>query len=239
MRKARSFRMRPSAPAGAAGRSNVTRTPSRRSSSATSGPPGAVAMTWGWASGGFWRQPPRATVVTSRVGRAAAILILSMGPSIEQRPCPVKLAQRAATESLARPSTDRGPVMSIRARCRPGRAPTSAALSDRLGSMKLYGYWRSSSTWRVRIALAWKGIPHEYQPVHMLRGGGEQHAAAYLAVNPLGEVPDPGVDRSWRRPPAVAVVRHHRLPGARPPAAARCSRPIRSWPPAPASWPRW
>jgi maleylpyruvate isomerase len=55
--------------------------------------------------------------------------------------------------------------------------------------MKLYGYWRSSSTWRVRIALGWKGIPHEYQPVHMLRGGGEQHAAAYRAVNPLGEVP--------------------------------------------------
>ena len=55
--------------------------------------------------------------------------------------------------------------------------------------MKLYGYWRSSSTWRVRIALAWKRIPHEYQPVHMLRGGGEQHAAAYKAVNPLSEVP--------------------------------------------------
>ena len=64
--------------------------------------------------------------------------------------------------------------------------------------MKLYGYWRSSSTWRVRIALAWKRIPHEYQPVHMLRGGGEQHAAAYRAVNPLGEVPDAGVDRRRR-----------------------------------------
>jgi maleylpyruvate isomerase len=55
--------------------------------------------------------------------------------------------------------------------------------------MKLYGYWRSSSTWRVRIALGWKAIPFDYQPVHMLRGGGEQHAAGYRAVNPLGEVP--------------------------------------------------
>jgi maleylpyruvate isomerase len=64
-------------------------------------------------------------------------------------------------------------------------------------TMKLYGYWRSSSTWRVRIALAWKRIPYTYQPVHMLRGGGEQHGPAYRAVNPLGEVPslewtDPG-----------------------------------------------
>ncbi len=55
--------------------------------------------------------------------------------------------------------------------------------------VKLYGYWRSSSTWRVRIALAWKRIPFEYQPVHMLRGGGEQHADTYKAVNPLSEVP--------------------------------------------------
>jgi maleylpyruvate isomerase len=55
--------------------------------------------------------------------------------------------------------------------------------------MKLYGYWRSSSAWRVRIALAWKGVPYEYQPVHLLRDGGEQHGPAYRAVNPLEEVP--------------------------------------------------
>jgi maleylpyruvate isomerase len=53
--------------------------------------------------------------------------------------------------------------------------------------MKLYGYWRSSSAWRVRIALAWKGIPHEYQPVHLRAG--EQQAPSYLALSPLGEVP--------------------------------------------------
>ena len=55
--------------------------------------------------------------------------------------------------------------------------------------MKLYGYWRSSSAWRVRIALAWKGVPYEYQPVHLVRGGGEQHSAAYHAINPLEQVP--------------------------------------------------
>ena len=48
-------------------------------------------MIWGWVSGGFWRQPPRPKLATNSAGRAA-ILILSMGPSIEQRPCRVKLA---------------------------------------------------------------------------------------------------------------------------------------------------
>jgi maleylpyruvate isomerase len=55
--------------------------------------------------------------------------------------------------------------------------------------MKLYGYWRSSSAWRVRIALAWKGVPYDYQPVHLVRDGGEQHGATYRAVNPMEEVP--------------------------------------------------
>jgi maleylpyruvate isomerase len=34
--------------------------------------------------------------------------------------------------------------------------------------MRLYSYWRSSSSWRVRIALAFKGIAYEYAPVHLL-----------------------------------------------------------------------
>jgi maleylpyruvate isomerase len=55
--------------------------------------------------------------------------------------------------------------------------------------MKLYGYWRSSSAWRVRISLAWKRLPFEYQAVHLVRDGGGQHAPAYRAVNPLSEVP--------------------------------------------------
>ncbi len=53
----------------------------------------------------------------------------------------------------------------------------------------LYGYWRSSSTWRVRIALACKGIAYENHPVHLVRGGGEQHSDAYRTVNPMQEVP--------------------------------------------------
>ena len=39
----------------------------------------------------------------------------------------------------------------------------------------LYGYWRSSSAYRVRIALNLKGLRYRQQPVHLVRGGGEQH----------------------------------------------------------------
>lgn len=55
--------------------------------------------------------------------------------------------------------------------------------------MKLYGYFRSSAAYRVRIALGLKGLPHEYVPVHLTRDGGEQHSSAYRAVNPLELVP--------------------------------------------------
>lgn len=55
--------------------------------------------------------------------------------------------------------------------------------------MKLYSYWRSSSAWRVRIALAWKGLDCDVIPVHLLRDGGEQHLPAFLTRNPLGQVP--------------------------------------------------
>ncbi len=55
--------------------------------------------------------------------------------------------------------------------------------------MKLYTYFRSSAAWRVRIALNLKGIVAEQLPVHLLRNGGEQKQAAYLALNPQGLVP--------------------------------------------------
>jgi maleylpyruvate isomerase len=55
--------------------------------------------------------------------------------------------------------------------------------------MKLYTYFRSSATYRVRIALNLKGLAYEAVPVHLLRGGGEQLAAPYRAVNPAGLVP--------------------------------------------------
>ena len=55
--------------------------------------------------------------------------------------------------------------------------------------LKLYSYFRSSATYRVRIALNLKGLPYEVLPVHLLRNGGEQHQAAYSRLNPAQLVP--------------------------------------------------
>lgn len=55
--------------------------------------------------------------------------------------------------------------------------------------MRLFTYWRSSSAYRVRIALNLKGLPWESAPVHLVRGGGEQHRPEYRALNPQALVP--------------------------------------------------
>ena len=55
--------------------------------------------------------------------------------------------------------------------------------------MKLYTYFRSSAAYRVRIALHLKGLAFESVPVHLLRDGGQQHAADYAALNPNETVP--------------------------------------------------
>lgn len=55
--------------------------------------------------------------------------------------------------------------------------------------MKLYNYFRSSASFRVRIALAIKGLDYEYVPVHLLQGGGQQFAAEFKAMNPAALVP--------------------------------------------------
>lgn len=53
----------------------------------------------------------------------------------------------------------------------------------------LYGYWRSSASYRVRLALAWKKLPYEQRPVHLLNQGGEHTHPDYLAINPQGLLP--------------------------------------------------
>ncbi|MDP9968887.1 maleylacetoacetate isomerase [Variovorax paradoxus] len=55
--------------------------------------------------------------------------------------------------------------------------------------MQLHGYFRSSAAYRVRIALNLKGLAYDSLPVHLTRGGGEQHSPAYLAINPERLVP--------------------------------------------------
>ena len=54
-------------------------------------------------------------------------------------------------------------------------------------SIKLYNYFRSSASFRVRIALEIKGLPYDYAPVHLLKG--EQLAPDFVKLNPDALVP--------------------------------------------------
>jgi len=49
----------------------------------------------------------------------------------------------------------------------------------------LYGYWRSSCSWRVRVALATKKLAYEYKAVHLVKDGGEQHKDDYTKLNSM------------------------------------------------------
>lgn len=55
--------------------------------------------------------------------------------------------------------------------------------------MQLYSYFRSSAAYRVRIALALKGLAYDYVPVHLVKDGGQQLQDAYRAINPTALVP--------------------------------------------------
>jgi len=57
------------------------------------------------------------------------------------------------------------------------------------GLYRLFTYWRSSSAWRIRIVLAWKGLPWEACCVDLGREDGEQNGPEYRGVNPAGRLP--------------------------------------------------
>lgn len=58
-----------------------------------------------------------------------------------------------------------------------------------MNTLILYNYFRSSTSFRVRIALELKGLNYEYRPVHLLEDGGQQNKAQYRELNPMGGVP--------------------------------------------------
>jgi maleylacetoacetate isomerase/maleylpyruvate isomerase len=55
--------------------------------------------------------------------------------------------------------------------------------------LKLYSYFRSSASYRARIALHYKELPFEYVPVHLVKDGGRQNSPEYRKINPMGHVP--------------------------------------------------
>ncbi|GGC85779.1 maleylacetoacetate isomerase [Undibacterium terreum] len=55
--------------------------------------------------------------------------------------------------------------------------------------MKLYSYFRSSASYRVRVVLNLKGLDYETVPIHLVKNGGEQHSDSFRAINPEELVP--------------------------------------------------
>ncbi|XP_037359687.1 maleylacetoacetate isomerase isoform X4 [Talpa occidentalis] len=62
------------------------------------------------------------------------------------------------------------------------------------GKPILYSYFRSSCTWRVRIALALKNINYEIIPINLIKDGGQQFSPEYQALNPMKQVPALKID---------------------------------------------
>jgi maleylacetoacetate isomerase len=56
-------------------------------------------------------------------------------------------------------------------------------------NLTLYNYFRSSTSYRVRIALEIKKLTYKYVPVHLLNDGGEQNKESYRKINPMGGLP--------------------------------------------------
>lgn len=74
--------------------------------------------------------------------------------------------------------------------------------------MKLFSYWRSSASYRVRIALHLKGISFETVPVHLLKEGGEQKSIAYSALNPAQLVPTLVTESGLQLNQSLAIIEY-------------------------------
>ena len=74
--------------------------------------------------------------------------------------------------------------------------------------MKLYGYFRSSAAYRVRIALALKGIAVEAASIHLVKDGGQQMKPDYLARNPQGLVPALELDDGTIITQSLAIIEY-------------------------------
>jgi maleylacetoacetate isomerase len=70
--------------------------------------------------------------------------------------------------------------------------------------MKLYGYWRSSAAYRIRIALGLKGLTWEDVPVHLVKG--EQKLSGFRAMAPIGLVPVLELDDGTRLSQSLAIL---------------------------------
>jgi len=59
----------------------------------------------------------------------------------------------------------------------------------RFSNLVLYSYWRSSCSWRCRLALNLLKIQYEYKAIHLVKNGGENHSEEFHKLNPAEKVP--------------------------------------------------
>jgi maleylpyruvate isomerase len=83
-------------------------------------------------------------------------------------------------------------------------------------SLELYNFWRSSASYRVRIALNLKSLPYACHGVNLTKDGGEQFSAQYRQVNPQSRVPTL-VHDGQRYTQSLAIIEYldEVFPGAR------------------------
>ena len=72
--------------------------------------------------------------------------------------------------------------------------------------MELYSYFRSSASWRVRIALALKGLDYDYLPIHLVRR--EQSTPEFVAASGTGLVPLLATDDGERLHQSLAIIEY-------------------------------
>lgn len=74
--------------------------------------------------------------------------------------------------------------------------------------MKLYGYFRSSAAYRVRIALNLKNLAYEQTAVHLTRNGGWQWSEEFRAINPQKRVPALALDNGQILVQSLAIIEY-------------------------------
>lgn len=75
--------------------------------------------------------------------------------------------------------------------------------------MQLFTYYRSTSSYRVRIALALKGLDYQSIPVNLIAsGGGEHRQPEYRAINPQGRVPTLRTDEGSLLSQSPAIIEY-------------------------------
>ena len=74
--------------------------------------------------------------------------------------------------------------------------------------MKLYGYFRSSAAYRVRIALNLKGLSSEMISIHLQKEGGLNRKPQYRAINPQMRVPALALDSGEVLTQSLAIIEY-------------------------------